>query len=240
MSARVEDLGGHGEPITPFVAWASADRAPVRDALGGPTPLAIELLCDPPTIVQRLLDPSRVAGTVLGALVVMAAATAFFGATIAVVRDSPATEVATSAGLLAFNALLALAAALGPIYATGVLVAARLPLSRLVAALVAAAASGAMILAALAPVPYGLFQVDPEWAGPLSVVGAFAIAAIASGRRLHQLLTLIAAAVVSQVRGPDTELSDGERFRVGIVARMGMTFLAFTSALAMWAFDVLV
>ncbi len=236
--AAAKQPEARGEPVTPFVPWSADDRAQLSDELDGAMPLPIELLCDPPKIVRRLLDPDQVTSTVLGALAVIASASAFFGAVMAVVRGGDMMAVAQSAGLLAVSGVLALAAALGPIYAAGVLVAARLPMARLVATLVASAAAGAMILAALVPIPYGLFRVDPEWAGPLSVMGVFGLAALASGRRLYVLLFGLAETVVTHVRGDDAMLSDGERFRVGIVARMAMTFLAFTSALGMWAFDV--
>ena len=228
------------EPVSPFVGWSEADRGELPEALDARAEgsLPVEVLCDPDAIVARLLDPARLQTTVLGALAIIVVATGFFAGTVMAAR--PGTDALRAAVGVPVNALIALAAALGPIYATGLLVAARLPLSRLVATMLSACATGALILAALAPIPYGLFKLDAEWAGPLAMFGAFAISAVASGGRLHRLLHTLAEQVLRIVRDDDeAQLTDGDRFRVGILARMSMVFIAFTLSLSVWIFDVL-
>ena len=227
------------EPVSPFVAWSADERAPLPDLVDieAPASLVADLLRDPDAVVERLLDPQRIQSLVLGTLLVIGITTGFFGATAASGRFGG--DVLRAGTLVPLNALMALAAALGPIYATGLLVAARLPLAKLVATLLSSAATGALILGALAPIPYALWEIDPVWAGPLSLVGAFALSAVVAGARMHGLLRMLAEAIAKGTEEGDKsgELSDGDRFRVGIIARMSLLFLAFTSALSMWAFD---
>ena len=84
--------------------------------------------------------------------------------------------------------LLALAASLGPIYAASILLAARVPLARLVAALLASAATGSLVLAGLAPPLYLMWRLDSEWAGPLTLCAAFLLSGLSAGARIHRLL----------------------------------------------------
>lgn len=226
------------EPLSPFVAWSPADRR-IPDALlgGEPTPsLLVELLRDPEAIVGRILDPARQLTLVVGAIGAAAAGTAFFTATMAAARHLGVLWLPSL--VAAFDFLLAVGAALGPIYATGLLVSARLPLARLIAAMLAATATGALLLGGLAPAVYALWQLDREWYGPLGFVAAFAFAGLAGGARLHELLTLLALRISRETRGdPSAVLSGEDAFRVGILARVAMMTLAFTLSLALWAFD---
>jgi len=221
------------EPASPFIAWSDDDRAPIADLDLGPASLIDDLLRSPQATAERVLDPSESPELVLGALGTIVAGTACFGAIVAAAR--PGGSPLVTAAFAVFDVLLALAAALGPIYAASILAAARLPLSRLVATLLSSAAVGSLLLAALAPLPYGLWKVDDTWAGPLALVGAFAVSAIASGSRMRRLLHALAEQV-----DPETKPTERDRARVAIVARMSMVFVAFTTGLSLWAFDAFV
>jgi hypothetical protein len=127
-----------------------------------------------------------------------------------------------------------------PIYAASILVAARVPLARLVAALLASAATGSLLLAGLAPPLYLLWRLDSEWAGPLLLTAAFLLSGGAAGARIHRLLSLLAESVTRAALGnPTAALSAEDTFRVGILARVSWMMVAFTSALGFWAFDAL-
>ena len=223
------------EPTSPFVA---VDRDEIRVGLpeNGPSPLLLDLLGSPASIVDRLLDPDALERTLLGSLSAIALGTAAF----AVMLMAPhGTAVALRASVLAAaNMLIALAAALGPIWASGLLVSARLPLSRLVGSLVTSAATGALILAALAPLPHLCQKWDPEWAGPLSVVSCFAFAGIAAGKRIHRTL-LILAERIKKARS-DQPLDPAEIHRVKMLAERAMIFFSFTVALSVWGFDAFI
>jgi hypothetical protein len=135
---------------------------------------------------------------------------------------------------------MALAASLGPIYATSILLAARVPLARLVAALLASAATGSLLLAALASPLYLLTRLNAEWAGPLMLTSAFLLAGSAAGARVHRLLGLMAEQVTRNALGDSAaKLSGEDAFRVGILARISCMVLAFTLALGFWAFNAL-
>ncbi|MFP2934106.1 hypothetical protein ACLESO_55075, partial [Pyxidicoccus sp. 3LG] len=145
-----------------------------------------------------------------------------------------------ASALTALNVLLSLAVSLGPIYVTGILVAARVPLARLVAALLASAATGVLLLAGLAPPLYLLWGLDSEWAGPLMLTAAFLLAGGAAGLRVHRLLELMAESVTRTALGdPTAVLGEADAFRVGILARIACMMVAFTLALGVWAFDAL-
>ena len=94
-------------------------------------------------------------------------------------------------------------------------------------------ASGSLLLIPLAPFVWLAFAKDPLWQGPLALVGAFLVAALAGGRRLYTVLSGLGERCAG---GSMTPL---QRFRVRIVARMAMTSLAFTLALGFWGFDAL-
>lgn len=226
------------EPLTPFVPWSPEERAPlpgVDAADAEERSLLVELLREPLSIVERLLDPSRLQGVVLGSLgIIVASASAMtLVTTRAMVWRGTwwwLPSVAASLGVLG-----SLAASIGPIYATSMLVSARVPLARLMGALLAATATGSVLLAALAPPVYVLWALDREWAGPLMFCFAFGLAGIVSGARIHGLLKLMAQAVTRAALGdPTAVLSTEDAFRVGIVARVACMLLAFTLACCFW------
>ncbi|MGC4114623.1 MAG: hypothetical protein QM765_08435 [Myxococcales bacterium] len=226
------------EALSPFVSWAAEDREALPDELvtpAGRTSLLVDLLRDPRAVAERLLDPARVPSLVLGSLGLIVVSTAFFVVITMIARGSHAFALQAIQGAL--NVLIAVAAALGPIYATSVLVSARMPMARLVATLLAASATGSLVLAGLAPVVYVLWKIDPFWAGNLSLVSAFGVAGLAGGARIHALLLTTAEAVTRSALGdPDASLAPYDAFRVGILARMALVILGFTTALAIWGF----
>jgi hypothetical protein len=219
------------EPTSPFVA-IERDEIRVADT-DGPHPLLFDLLGAPERVVLRLLDPSAVERALLGSLTAIAAGTGLF-AVMMMMPFGPWAALRSSV-LVAMNVLIALSAALGPIWAAGLLASARLPLSRLVGALVTSAATGSLILAAFAPIPHLLQRWDPEWAGPLAVVFCFAAAALTAGKRMHRTLLLMAEAI-KRAR-TDAPLDPAERDRVSLLARVSMVVFSFTVALSVWGFD---
>ncbi|HEX8437770.1 hypothetical protein, partial [Archangium sp.] len=177
-------------------------------------------------------------GLVLGSVGVIAVCTSAFAATSSAARGGDGQ--ALSAALTSANVLMALAASLGPIYAASILVAARVPLARLVAALLASAATGSLLLAGLAPPLYLLWRLDGEWAGPLLLTGAFLLSGTAAGARIHRLLSLMAESVTrAALDNPTAMLSAEDSYRVGILARVSWMMVAFTSGLGFWAFNAL-
>jgi hypothetical protein len=233
------------EPLSPFVPWTSEDRTPLTEAEAVPAasagqPLLVELLRDPAAVTERLLDHTRLQGMVLGSVGIIAGCTSFFAAAASVSRGKE--HWWGSAALTSLNVLMALAASLGPIYAASILLAARVPLARLVAALLAAAATGSLLLAALASPLYLLTRLNPEWAGPLMLTSSFLLAGAAAGARIHRLLSHMAETVTFKALGDgatSAKLSAEDAFRVGILARISWMMLAFTLALGFWAFNAL-
>ncbi|MFY0565406.1 hypothetical protein ACN28E_16405 [Archangium lansingense] len=230
------------EPLTPFMPWSVEERAPLPEpALPGEPErqLLVELLREPSAIVERLLDPARLQGLVVGSVGVIAVGTSVFAATASAARGH-GEPWALPAALASVNVLMGLAASLGPIYAASILVAARVPIARLVAALLASAATGSLLLAGLAPPLYLLWRLDAEWAGPLLLTAAFLLSGAAAGARIHRLLSLLAEAVTRTALGnASAVLSPEDAFRVGILARVSWMMVAFTSGLGFWAFNAL-
>jgi hypothetical protein len=229
------------EPLSPFMPWSHEEREPLpqegEDPTAGGRSMLADLLREPSAIVDRVLDPARVQSVVLSSALIIAVGTSFFAAAASVARGQQAWPVA--AALTSLNVLMALAASLGPIYATGILVAARVPLARLVASLLSATAAGSLMLAGLAPPLYLLWRLDAEWGGPLMMVAAFLMAGAAAGARIHRLLSVMAETVTRTALGETAKLSAEDAFRVGILARVSWMMLAFTLALGFWAFNAL-
>jgi hypothetical protein len=241
MEALSRSVTLSAEPLTPFMPWSVEERAPLPEpgtAMEPERQLLVELLREPAAIVERLLDPARLQGLVLGSVGVIAVCTSAFAATSSAARGGD--DQALSAALTSANVLMALAASLGPIYAASILVAARVPLARLVAALLASAATGSLLLAGLAPPLYLLWRLDAEWAGPLLLTGAFLLSGAAAGARIHRLLSLMAESVTrAALDSPSATLSAEDAYRVGILARVSWMMVAFTSGLGFWAFNAL-
>jgi len=239
---RAEKKRAATEPLSPFVPWSAEERAPLpEEALAPPEErqLLLELLRGPALVVERLLDPSRLQGLVVGSLGIITVCTSLFAATLSAAHPDGRLWVVPAA-LTSCNVLLSLAASLGPIYGASVLLAARVPVARLVATLLAAAATGSLLLAGLAPPMYLLWVLDSEWAGPLMVLGAFALSGWAAGARTYRLLREMAEGVTRAALGdPEAKLSKEDAFRVGILARVSLMMVAFTSALGFWAFKAL-
>jgi hypothetical protein len=228
------------EPLSPFMPWSQEEREPLPQSdepLANGRSLLADLLREPTAIVERLLNPAHIQGLVLGSAVIIAVGTSFFAAAASVARGKEAWW--GSAVLTSLNVLMSLAASLGPIYATGILVAARVPLARLVAALLSASAAGSLLLAGLAPPLYLMWRLDAEWGGPLMMVGAFLLSGAAAGARIHRLLSVMAETVTRSALGENARLREEDAFRVGIVARVSMMMLAFTLALGFWGFNAL-
>ncbi len=220
------------EPTSPFVI---VEREEVRVDLEEERPraLLLDLLGPPERIADRLLDPRELERTLLGSIAAIAVSTGLYA--VVLMLPHGAIPALRSAALAAINPLIALAAAFGPIWAAGILVSARLPLSRLVGTLVTSAAAGALILAALAPIPHFLLKWDPIWAGPLAVVLCFAVSALIGGARIRRTLVLLAEHTKrAHQRQP---LDPAERDRVAMLARTALIITAFTGALAVWGFD---
>ncbi|MDY7231430.1 hypothetical protein [Hyalangium rubrum] len=227
------------EPLSPFMPWSAEERAPLPqvEAPSGERSLLADLLREPSAVTERLLEPSRLQGLVLGSVAIITLSTSFFAATASAARGKEAWWGA--AVLTSLNVLMSLAASLGPIYATGILVAARVPLARLVAALLAATAAGSLLLAGMAPALYLVWRLDGEWSGPLMLVSAFLLSGAAAGARIHRLLSVMAETVTRSALGEAAKLSPEDAFRVGILARVSWMMLAFTLALGFWAFNAL-
>jgi hypothetical protein len=187
-------------------------------------------------VIDRLVDPTALEQVVLASLAAIAVGGGAFAATV--MWPHGLAVALRAAGLTAANGLIALAAALGPIWAASVLVSARLPLSRLVGAILTAAGTGALILAACMPIPHLLQRCAPEYGRAIALLSCFAFTGIAAGARLHRTLMLMAERIKA-ARSSDP-LTPEEQYRVAIIARTAMMFLAFSIALSMWGFDAFV
>lgn len=217
------------EPTSPFLADLEP-ATPLVPRRREP-PLFLEILRAPATVLARMSTPVEVQRVVIAALGAIAACSIVLA--FVVVRGD-LLAAARSAGLLTTNLLFALAASIGPIYAASIVVAARVPVARLVVVLLCSTAAGAMVLIAASFLPWFLLSVDREWFGPLSLVAAFGFAGLAAGVRLHSTLVLFA------VDAKGSTLDDDELARVGALARLASVVIFSNVALALWGFDALV
>ncbi len=227
------------EALSPFIGFDQGAHA-LPEALivdEGRAPLVVDLLRDPDAVVERILDPEEVARTVIGAALLIPLCGAFF----TIVAMSPwasAADIALGALLAPTNLLLAIATALGPAWGVSVIMAVRVPVARLVACMLASVAAASLLMLALSPLPYALWKMDDHWAGPLALFGVFCLAGVIAGRRLKALLLSCADEVVRRAAGDDeARMSEGDAFRVGVLARMAMVSLAFAGCLAVWPFN---
>ena len=243
MSVSIEStFSARPEPVSPFMVWSAEDLRPVEDpSVHGDDPgLLVDLLRDPERMAERILEPQRLQPALLGALSVIVGSMMLFATVVGPAAGLELQELLRAAALLPLNMLLATIAAFGPAYAASILVAARMPLARLVAGICCSLAVGAVILAALSPLPHVLMKLDPLWAGPLSLVACFAVSALLTGIRVRRILTSMATLVHrASLDCSAAELPEEVAHRVGIFARVAMVFLAFTVSLSFWAFDVL-
>ena len=218
------------ESLSPFIAWREDERDTSLDSLlaDQPPSLLRELLTAPAAIAARLNGPDPL-GLVQSCLLVLVCACAFSGALLALTLEAPVLKTAL---LVPLSLLVALVAALGPIAAVSIVVGVRVPWSRLSGTLVAAMASGALAASAVTPFAVVLHRLDAEWAGPLAVVTAFALAGLVAGTRTRDLLLQLASA-----GGADLEAD--RRERVAMLARISTVVVGFTAALAIWSFGAL-
>lgn len=221
------------EYVSPFVD--SRDDGPALAELltRQPPSLLKELLTNPGAIAERMLDPAEAPKSMARTLGLLVATSSLSGGFLASISGS---EVLRAAALLPVAIVLAVGAAMGPVAATAVMAGARVPWQLLAAALTAAVTAGALTMVALVPVAVVLMRIDAEWAGSLAVVGAFIVAGVVSGRRIHSVLRALAKVVCERTGEP----LSGERIsRINLVGRVAFVQLAFTMSLAVWSLQVL-
>jgi hypothetical protein len=222
------------EPLSPFLGWAEDDELLPASGDAPDQALLVQLLQHPDAVVDRILDPQRVQATTTGSLAVTAAC----GGVAALVMLSgwkPLPWLLLDAGMVVLGLLGALTASLLPIYGASILHTVRLPLGRLVALLCAAVATAAIVLLAASVAPMVLWRLDPEWAGPLGIVGSFLLASAAGALRFRSLLGWLAersGVEAEPARQPGPRLGDP---RLRAFSRVAMLVLGFTHALAGWA-----
>ncbi len=222
------------EPLSPFLGWSEDDALLPTSPDTPDQALLVQLLQHPDAVVDRILDPAKAQATTLGSLAVTAAC----GGLAAVVMLSgwkPFPVLLLDAGMVVLGLLGALAASLVPIYGASIVHTVRLPLGRLVAMLCAAVATAAIVLLAASVAPMVLWRVDPEWAGPLAIVGSFLLASAAGALRFRSLLGWLAERSGVEAgldRQPGPRLGDP---RLRAFARLAMLVLGFTHAVAGWA-----
>lgn len=221
------------ECLSPFVD--SPEDGPALSELISrqPPSLLKELLTNPGAIAERMLDPAQAPRAMAQTLALLVATSALTGGFLASLSGG---EVLRAAALLPVAVVLAVGAAMGPVAATAVMAGARVPWQLLAAALTAAVTAGTLTLVALVPVAVVLMRVDAEWAGPLAIVGAFAVAGLVSGGRIHAVLRALAQGVCARTGSALV----GERVsRINLVGRVAFVQLAFTMSLAVWSLKVL-
>lgn len=229
------------EPLSPFVAWQAEVRSPFPEALlvRRREPSLLDALTrDPDEAARRLLLPEESHRFVVGALTVLVGSATAFAMVAAELRHAAHP---LGAGLaFAANLLLALGAAVGPIHAAMVLMAARIPLSRLIAVLVGGLAAGGLLLLGFTPAVLAMQSLDDQLLGPAAIVGATLLAALRSGLQVHGVLLRLAERCLQSATGEaKAVLAERDAFRVGVVARISMMVLAFTASLALWGMGVL-
>lgn len=221
------------ECVSPFVD--SGDEGPALAELLSrqPPSLLKELLTEPVAIAGRMLDPAQAPTSMAQTLGLMVATASLAGGFIASMSGS---EVLRAAVLLPVAIVLAVAAAMGPVAATAVIAGARVPWQLLAAALSAAVTAGVLTLVALIPLAVVAMRFDPEWAGSLTVFGAFGISGIVAGMRIRSVFRALAKLVCERTG----EKLEGEReFRIGLVGRVALVQLTFTMSIAVWSLRVL-
>ena len=221
------------EFVSPFVD-ARDDGPGLAELLSRqPSSLLKELLTDPRAIAERMLDPAEAPRSMARSLALLTGSAALTGGFLASISGG---DVLRATALLPVAIVLAVGAAMGPVAATAVMAGARVPWQLLAAALTAAVTAGALTMVALVPVAVVLMRFEPEWAGPLASVGAFVVAGLVSGRRIHSVLKALAGLVCERTGTP----LEGERiYRINLVARVAFVQLAFTMSLAVWSLKVL-
>lgn len=225
VSMTVAPNAGIRETLSPFVTWEETDRAPLpEELLHNPEhrSIATELLRSPEAIIDQLSSRSGAQRLILGAIGWVALGTVSF--TLMQETEPSLMKRAYGAPLLALHLLAVVAATLGPIYGTALLQQTRIPMTRLIATLLAAMATGTILLGALSPLLRVLAQRDELW-GAMATALAFVLAGGTAGRRIHRLLVVQAENIAGG------QLSSDDAYRVGIVARVAFVLLGLCTAL---------
>ncbi len=219
------------EHLSPFLPWADEDRRLPSAKHDSDDALLVQLLQAPAAVVDRILDPARAQATVYSSVAIIAGASGLASLIMLSAWHDPHRMALLNALMVAAGSLGALAASIAPIWGLGVLRTVRMPLPQLVALLTSSVAAASLLLVALSAAPAVLWRLDPDWAGPLALVGAFGTAAIGCAVRFRTQLLLLAQR--AGVEG--AEASHTDRARIELFARNAMLVLAFTNTLAGWA-----
>lgn len=225
------------EAISPFLGWRDEDAQLPAVQAEPDRALLVQLLQHPDVVVERILDPARAQATTLGSLAVIAVCGGL-AAAVMLAGWHHGAALLLDALMVVLGLLGALVAALVPIYGAAILHTVRLPLGRLVALLCAAVATASIVLLAASVGPMVLWSLDPEWAGPLSIVGAFLLASAAGALRLRSLVGWLvwhSRGAEASARTPGPHLEDP---RLRAFVRVAMLVLGFTNAVAGWAWLV--
>jgi len=233
MSTANPTVPYRSEHLSPFLSWNDEDRHLPSPKHNTDDALLVQLLQDPSAVVDRILDPARAQATVLGSVGIIAGASALASLIMLSAWHDPHRMAALNAFMVAAGLLGALAASIAPIWGLGVLRTVRMPLPQLVALLTSSVAAAALLLVALSAAPAVLWRLDPDWAGPLALVGAFGVAAIGCALRFRTQLLLVAQRASSDAT--NTPPAHADRARIELFARNAMLVLAFTNTLAGWA-----
>jgi hypothetical protein len=216
-----------GDRVSPFVEGSRAETTNLQ-ALLDQEP-------DSPSFIMNLLrNPAAIAGQLtasrdLDDLIIDAVGLIAFSAALFVVIAGPDRGMRAALGSIVYltiRLLAAVLATLGTVYGTSLVLGARVPLGRLIATVVTATAGGALMLAALAPMLHVFWTHDALWTAPVATGVVFFIAGTTAGARLYQLLRGQAEQLAS---GP---LTPEDASRVYWVVRLGLIALVFNSALA--------
>jgi hypothetical protein len=221
-------LGPAREPRSPFLQWADVDTALELPAPPPPSDLAA-LLGHPELVCERMLEARRAPALIVTAVLAVGLSTLAF---CAGVSNLVSRSIELRLLWAPVYVLAALAAATGPLYATSILLAVRLPFARLVACVLTSGVVGALLSLASLPLIYMAWVLDPDWAGSLTLLSAFGLGAIAAASRLRTLLLTLAG-----LNQPDTKMAAGDEFRVRMLARISVMGLGFALVNAIWALE---
>lgn len=222
------------EPLSPFVHWTPAERTPIteRQVAEAERPgLFVHLLRNPRAVVHLLLDRQRVQRTVFFSIVSILLSSAFSGFVMSLAWADGMRDVWITTLLLPAGILSAIASAMGPIYAAGILYAVRLPLARVACVLLAAVAAGSIFLAALSPLALFMWSQDRIWIGPLTVVGVFVLVAGTSGGVIRRLLLELAATM-----NPELAKDKDTVRRLRAFSRVAFLLLSLPIAAGAWGY----
>ncbi len=218
------------EMLSPFVPWSADDRAPPAANLTTLPPresVAMDLLRGPERLAHQLDDHLRRRALTLSAIGIIMAGSLVFAACS---RENARLAITIQvAGLVVASMLAAVAATLGPVYGASLILAARIPFSRLVPTLLLASAAGMLVLGGASPLLRILWRHDGVWTGQLATLTTFALAASLAGTRIRRLLYTQAERLAGGI------LSPGDAYRIGILTRVSLVLLATNHVLVVRA-----